>query len=182
MSKAKVLLVLAFIVVCAAGVVVGTAVDRHARPPAPPERLGFPELNLSPEQKAKMKEIWNPVMELRGQMFHQRHQLEQQRLEKIQAMLTPEQKTEYLQIQSDFEKQNKQSEDQIREASTKADVQMRAILTEAQIKKLEEMRQKMPHGMGPPGMGPPGMGPPHGHHEHHHSSTRPTTEPATEPV
>jgi hypothetical protein len=192
MTKAKILLVFAFLIVCAAGVVVGTAVDRHVRPDVmPPERVPFPELKLSAEQQAKMKSIWEPVMRIRHQSFTTRRTLEQQRFDKLLALLTPEQKAEYGKIQADIDRQTKDAEDQIHQATQVADAQMHAILTDAQFAELQKMRKNTPHGMGPPPMGGPpmggpGMGPSGHHHEHgehgdrHHMTTYPTTAPSSE--
>ena len=59
MSKARALLVLAFILVCAAGVVVGTAVDRTARPvlAEKPRESYSQKLGLTPEQERQMHDI-----------------------------------------------------------------------------------------------------------------------------
>jgi cell division protein ZapA (FtsZ GTPase activity inhibitor) len=191
MTKAKILLVLAFIVVCAAGVVVGTAVDRHAHPDIRPvtEPGPAPELGLNHDQQEKLHAIWEPVIVLKREMFGNHRRMEQQRLEKILALLTPEQKAEYVKIQADIDHQNKDVEDQIRLATQKAEAATHELLTPAQLKKLDALRhQHMGHGMGPPDMGGPppvgmpGMGPPGHHHEHgehHRNTTRPTTLPAT---
>jgi Spy/CpxP family protein refolding chaperone len=191
MTKAKVLLVLAFIVVCAAGAVVGTAVDRRVRPPEPPMGV-WDRLHLTPEQRDQMKQAWDPVSQLRGSSFHKRHQFDQDRFNKIEALLSPDQKSEFKQIQDEFEKENRDLETQMHDAVAKAEAKMRSILTPAQLAELDEARRKMPHdhdhgpgtgppGMGGPGMGPPGMGPPGHHHDHerdhHRSSTRPATQP-----
>jgi Spy/CpxP family protein refolding chaperone len=191
MKKAKVLLVLAFLLVCAAGVVVGTAVNT-ARPqiterPQPE----FRDLNLSSEQQKEMHDIWNKFAKQRGPLFQKRHQLDQQREESFRAMLTPEQLSEYEQIQRTFEQQKKECDEEVHKLYRAADDATRQILSPEQQKKLDEVRQRMPHekhgpGMGP-GMGGPGMGsgmggPPFPHHEHHRSSTWPSTRPSANPT
>lgn len=191
MTKAKALLVLAFIVVCAAGVVVGTAVDRHARPPEPP-RGPFPGLDLTSEQQAALAKAWDPVRIYRGEMFHKRHEYDDQRWAAIQALFTKDQKDQFDQIQANYKKQTKELDAQLSARVDSAIEQMKAILTPEQFRKWNDMRKDHDHGpgheMGRPGMGPPGMGgpgiggPPHGRRgDRRHSTTPPATDPAAEP-
>lgn len=178
MNKAKVLLVLAFVAVCAAGAVVGTAVDRQVRPVTVEDPL---HLGLTTEQAAQMTAIWDPVGELRRKTFGERRQLDHERREQFEKLLTPEQLAVYKKIQQDYEAKFKAIDDQLRQASHDADVKSRALLTPEQLKKYDELRAKMgPPGMGPAGFGPPGMGPPHSHHgDRSHASpmSAPTTAP-----
>jgi Spy/CpxP family protein refolding chaperone len=200
MTKAKILLVLAYVVVCAAGVVVGTAVDWHVHPAAvPPPRGPFDPLHLSTEQEAQVRAVWEPVAQDRGKMFHQRHEAEDRRSDAIQKLFTPEQKQQYDQIQKDFHRQTKELEDQLSTDVAKATQQMQLVLTPEQFKVWNDLRKdhgfghdKHGPGMGSPGMGgpppmgAPGMGPPPGmglsRGHRHHPSTRPSTDPTTDPA
>lgn len=181
MNKAKLLLVLAFMVVCAAGAVVGTAVDRRVRP-AP---VVAPFDWLTPEQAAKMKSIWNPVGDLRRKVFGERRQLEHDRREDFEKLLTPEQLAAYKKIQQDYETKFKTLDDQLHQAAHDADLKSRALLTPEQLAKYDSIRAKMgTPGMGPPpGFGPAGMGPHprHGDRDRMHSSD-PTSAPTTAPA
>lgn len=173
MNKAKLLLVLAFIVVCAAGAVVGTAVDRRVHPMAIEDPL---HIGLTSEQSAQMKAIWEPVGELRRKTSGERRQLEHERRDEFEKMLTSEQLVVYKKFQQEYEAKFKALDDQLHQAAHDADVKSRALLTPPQLAKYEEIRAKM----GPPGFGPAGMGPSHGHHgDHSHSGsmTAPTTAP-----
>jgi hypothetical protein len=176
MNKAKLLLVLAFIVVCAAGAVVGTAVDRRVRPVAVEDPL---HLGLTPDQSAAMKAIWEPVGELRQKVFGERRQLDHERHDEFEKLLTPEQLSLYKKIQQDYEAKSKALDDQFRQVLHDADVKSRALLTPDQVARYNEIRAKMgSHGMGPP----PGFGPPHMHHgDHDHPHPGTTTAPATAP-
>jgi hypothetical protein len=178
MNKAKLLLVLAFIVVCAAGAVVGTAVDRRVRP-AP---VVAPFDWLTPDQAAAMKAIWSPVGDLRKKIFGERRQLDHERRDEFEKLLTPEQLTLYKKIQQDYEAKFKAMDDQLHQAEHEADVKSRALLTPDQLRRWENARAKMgPPGMGsPPGFGPPGMGP-HPHHDHDHFHSNPASGPSTAP-
>lgn len=179
MNKAKLFLVLAFIVVCAAGAVVGTAVDRHVRPVAVEDPL---HLGLTPEQSSAMKTIWEKVGEVRHKTFGERRQLEHERRDEFEKLLTPEQLAAYKKIQQDYETKFKALDDQFHQAARDADVKSRALLTAEQLPKYDALRAKMgPPGMGPPpGFGPPGMGPRshRGDHDHMHPDSAPTTAPA----
>jgi hypothetical protein len=172
MNKAKVLLILAFIVVCAAGAVVGTAVDRRVRP-AP---VVAPFDWLTQDQAREMKAIWGPVGELRRKTFGERRQLEHDRRDDFEKLLTPDQLALYKKIQQDYEAKFKALDDQLHQAEHDADLKARALLTPEQLKKYDEVRTRM----GPPRMGPPGFGPPHMHradHDHSHPMTNPSSAP-----
>ena len=173
MNKARVLLVLAFIVVCAAGAVVGTAVDRRVRPVAVEDPL---HLGLTSEQAKKMKGIWDEVGKLRHQTFTARRELEHQRHDEFEKMLTPEQLAAYKQIQQDYEAKFKALDDQLHQAAHDADVKSRAILTPEQLPRYDALRAKM----GPPGFGPPGMGP--RPHRDHGFRSEPASGPTTTPA
>lgn len=180
MNKARALLVLAFVAVCAAGAVVGTAVDRQVRP-AP---VVAPFEWLTQEQAKAMKSIWNPVGDLRHKVFAERRQLEHERRDEYEKLLTPEQLAIYKRIQQDYETKFKVLDDQLHQAAHDADVKSRALLTPEQLTKYDAIRAKMGSpGMGPPpGFGPSGMGsrPHHGDHDRMHpdATSAPTTAPA----
>jgi hypothetical protein len=179
MNKAKLLLVLAFIVVCAAGAVVGTAVDRRVRPTPVVAPFDW----LTPEQAAAMKGIWSPVGELRRKVFGERRQLDHERRDEFEKLLTPEQLTLYKKVQQDYEAKFKALDDQLHQAEHDADAKSRALLTPDQLHRYENVRAKMggSPGMGPPpGFGPPGMGP-HPHRDHDHFHSNPATAPSTAP-
>src|SRR4051812_11723439 len=107
MKMTKFVLVLAFLVVMAAGAVVGMAVDRSLRVKVPPtekphSRPSFPPFpKVSPEQKAEIDKIWEAVENLRNQRFTSRRQLDLARAQKIQAILTPDQRIQYDAIQKE---------------------------------------------------------------------------------
>jgi len=108
MNKVKFLLVLAFLVVMAAGAVVGMAVDRRLRvqtPIADPlhhRESPFARLKLTSEQQQKILPLWAEVDKLRRSRFEDHRRLNQKREQEIQALLTPEQRTSYDAIQKEF--------------------------------------------------------------------------------
>ncbi|HEY2587634.1 MAG TPA: hypothetical protein VGI81_17945 [Tepidisphaeraceae bacterium] len=179
MTKAKPLLVLAFVVVCAAGAVVGTAVDRQLHPPAvvPPPHDPL-LIGLIPEQQKQMKAIWSAFNDTRHKLFTQRRQYGEERRAAFEALLTPEQLVQYKKIQADYDAKLKDLDDQAHVAAETAYNKSDEILTPEQrdkFHKMRDMRDRHGPGMGPP----PGMGMPrprHGGDRH-----RPTTEPTTQP-
>jgi hypothetical protein len=185
MNKARVLLVLAFVVVCAAGAVVGTAVDRRVRPVAVEDPL---HIGLTADQAPKVKSYWDEVGKLRHQIYGTRHELEHQRHDEFEKILTPEQLAVYKKLQQEYDAKFKALDDQLRQAAHDADQRTRALLTPPQLANYDAIRARMgPPGMGPPpGFGPPGMGPGHPHHDRdrdrEHFRPNPTTAPATAPA
>lgn len=169
MIRAKYVLVLAFLTVCAAGAGVGMVVDRHvyAPPPREPRRGLGAILNLNPEQQEKMKSIWSHVEQVRNQTFHQRHDIEQQRENDVVSLLTKEQKDKYDQIQQRHREQVDALKTEMGQAVREAEQETRAMLTPEQQKKYDDFRAKM---------GPFHGGPRHRDHDH-----PPMGGPATAP-
>ena len=143
MSRAKIVLVLAFLVVCAAGVVVGTAVDRHVRP-VEEHRGGLPhELGLNSDQERQMKAIWDSVIQKRQQIFPKRREESKQRDAKIRGLLTDEQKSQYDAILKQYADDTAALDEQLHQAEREADTRTRALLTPEQAKKWDDMRSRM---------------------------------------
>jgi Spy/CpxP family protein refolding chaperone len=178
MNKAKLLLVLAFVVVCAAGAVVGTAIDRQLHPPmavSPPhDPLG---IGLTPGQSKQMKAIWSTFNETRHKLFTERRQYGDDRRAAFESLLTPEQQAQYKKIQADYDAKLKELDEQGHQAAEQAYIESDKILTPEQRDKLHKLRDRHGPGMGPP----PGMGMPRPHHEHGGDHHRPMTGPATQP-
>lgn len=184
MNKMKFLLVLAFLVVLAAGAVVGMAVDRQLQktaPTAPPPKQGhrpqgpsFPK--LTDEQRTKMKEIWAPVDALRMERFRARSELDKKRTQDIQNILTPTQRDQYDAIQVRYREDVQKLESELQDAVKKAEEQTEAMMTPEQAKEYREWRQHAGPGRrggGGPGRGGPGRG--------GRERSRPTTAPTTAP-
>ena len=190
MKMTKLVLVLAFLVVMAAGAVVGMAVDRSMlragapTVPPPPTRPAFPQFpKINPEQKAKIDEIWAAVDALRYQRFTARHDLDVKRAQEIQALLSPEQKEKYEAIQTNYRLDVQKLEQNLQDAVKKAEEQTRAVLNDEQRKQYDIWRDAMAKRHGPgrngpgrsggPGRGGPGRG--------MRDRGRPTTNPTTLP-
>lgn len=172
MTKAKLLLVLAFVIVCAAGGVVGTAVDRQLHPPvAVPTPHDPLHLNLTADQQAQMKKIWGTFDETRHKLFVQRREYADDRRAAFEALLTPEQSAQYQKIQSEYDAKVKELDEQARHAGDLAVAESDKVLTPEQRQRFHQMRDRM---HGPPGMGMPR---PRRGGDHHHPTTAPATQP-----
>jgi hypothetical protein len=189
MKMTKLALVLAFLVVMAAGAVVGMAVDRSIRAEAPqvqppPTRPAFPQFpKISPEQKTKIDEIWAAVDKLRYERFSARHELDVKRAQDIQALLSPEQKERYEAIQAKYRLDVQKLEQNLQDAVKKAEDETRAVLNDEQRKQYDIWRDAMakrhvPGRNGPGRSGGPGRGPGRGMRDRGRPTTIPTTLPS----
>lgn len=188
MRMTKFALVLAFLVVMAAGAVVGMAVDRsmlRAQAPQvepPRTRPAFPQFpKISPEQKAKIDEIWAAVDALRYQRFSARHELDVKRAQEIQALLTPDQKEKYEGIQTSYRQDVQKLEQNLQDAVKKAEEQTRAVLNDEQRAQYDKWRAAMSNRHGPNRNGPGRNGGPGGGGRGRGMRGRPTTSPTTIP-
>ena len=133
-------------------------------------------LNLRADQKEALRKIWSETAD-RGRKQHdeRRHDLRRQRDEKIQALLSADQKASFQQIQEQYDEQTKGLEREMRANFQKSVEATKAVLDPAQRVKYEEWLSKRqwdrgprggPGGPGPGGPGGPGGGgPPHQHRE-----------------
>ncbi len=189
MKMTKLALVLAFLVVMAAGAVVGMAVDRSIlraeapRVEPPTTRASFPQFpKVSKEQKDSIDQIWAAVDALRYQRFQARHDLDVKRAQDIQAMLSPEQKDRYEAIQTGYRTDVQKLEQGLQDAVKKAEEQTRAVLNDQQRAQYDVWRDAMAKRRGPRGgpgrNGGPGRSGPRNMHEHSRPTTNPTTLPS----
>ena len=164
MTKAKIIMIAAFLVTFAAGIAAGLTIVSFTRPHH--SRSGIDEiLRLTPEQREKMRVIWTEVRTHGRQDGEQRQALQKERDEAIRALLSEEQKAKYEGVLQDYSRKQaelrKERENLFQEAVKKTE----KILTEDQRKKYEELRKSWRdrERRGPPGLpgGPmaPGSGP-----------------------
>ena len=179
MTKAKLILIIAFVVTLAAGVVAGFTLRMWSHRPhrpfvgegprgpgaaAPHNR--FPDLTLTEEQDAKMKEIWDAVMrESRENQGKQHQAFQKQRDEAIRAILTEEQKVKYDEVLKDYAGKMAELGKAREKAFQEAVEKTKLILNAEQRKKYEEWlknwrEERHPSGAPPEPMEPP---PQHGH-------------------
>jgi Spy/CpxP family protein refolding chaperone len=176
MTKAKVILIIAFVVTLAAGVAAGFTLrslthhpprsfgDGPHDPGAPPRRSHFPDLNLTAEQKAKMDEIWNAVRHNSRELQNeQRRTILKQREEAVRAIMTDEQKVKYDAALKDYAEKMAELGKARDKAFQEAREKTTQILTAEQSKKFEEWLKSWREERRPGGPPPEGMEPQRGH-------------------
>ena len=163
MIKTRLALIVAFILAIAAGGSVGLVADRAFGRADRGSWLGR-KLDLTAEQREQMRRVWSEAMRsARTDVFEQRIELGRERHEKIQQLLSEEQKARYDEIKREFEQRQKELDKMRKAIFQHAHERTREILTESQRAEFDRMFKRGPgtrHGPGP-GFGPSrgGMGP-----------------------
>jgi membrane-associated HD superfamily phosphohydrolase len=172
MRRSKFILVLTIVLVFAAGVVMGQLwarlpVSKATTPPPPTD--GKPpwvsELALTAEQQKEMDAIWAETRQKIGQTFDQRRNIDKQRDEAIQSLLTEQQKIAFENIQSEHSTQRAELDKERAQIVKQAEERSRALLNDEQKKRWDAMPR------GPRG---PRGGPPRSPGSATHPSTRPS--------
>lgn len=161
MTKTKIILALTFLLVFAAGAVVGTVRQRIAVGPHGPEDRGSwisKELNLSPEQREQMRTIWSELSPGTREREHgdKRREFQRHRDDAIKALLTDEQRVKYDAIQKEYSDRLADLSKERQAAFQQAVERTKAILTPEQVEKYDAFLKKRNEG----GPGGPGGGPP----------------------
>jgi hypothetical protein len=166
MNRARVLFILGFVLSLGAGVVIGMVVGRAPITPAAPTHRGpgF-DLGLTPQQDEKVREIWSAVRQTDSGRNDRRRTLSKERDDAIQQLIPLDKKADYDRVQQEHTakvaEMNKEHERLVQEAEQK----MKLILTDAQWKRLEEMkRERAEHGR-------------NGRPSTMHGTTRPSSRP-----
>jgi Spy/CpxP family protein refolding chaperone len=163
-TKTKVILLVSFAVVFAAGAAMG----RLLAPQERERRRGFgpaEELGLTPEQGEQMRAIWSEVFSrLRKEHGNRRQELARERGEAVRELLTEEQREQYDGVFEEYERELRGLEEQRDAAVEEAVERTKEILTPEQREKYEEMLSRMRQlsGRPPRRRGPPRGGPWHG--------------------
>jgi Spy/CpxP family protein refolding chaperone len=184
MLRLKLMFIPMVVLIFAAGLVVGRITNRvpavtkapETRPttrPHGPSAL-HDQLGLNAEQRQQMDAIWTDVWK-NGNSFDRRRQLDRERDQAIQALLTPEQKTQYDAIQEANRAKRSELDKEREKLIAEANEKSRALLTDEQKKKWDELTKEMREHRGPGGPrgrdhGPDRMGP--------GGNDRPSTRPA----
>lgn len=111
--------------------------------PMGPESYLVQQLELSSQQQAQMREIWMEVAGHSGrQLGEQRRELQQQRQVAIEALVPSDNKAAYDAVLKDYQEKLSALESQSRQAFATAIEQTRAILTDAQRQKYDQIMQR----------------------------------------
>jgi len=175
MTKAKVLLTVAFVVTFAAGAAVGLLMSSPGHRPRGPSWLTA-ELELTDQQREQMHEIWSEAMRAgRSGHWERRKALAEHRDQAIAALLTEAQRTQYDSILQDYAAKMEELHQEGKLAFEQAVERTKQILTPEQAKKYDELfEERKKRGPGDR-RGPPwGRRPPRPE-----GDEKPTSDPST---
>ena len=162
-TRIEILLIGLTVVALSAGVVAGVLASRLPGSQVPGAGEQTPlaaELNLSPEQQAQMKEIWEGVRGRVHQSFDEAQKLQKQRDDALVAILSDQQKAEFEKISKDFANRFDQIASGRDRSFQEAVEKTRKLLSDEQCKKYDEiLKNRVGPGPGR-GYGNPGVGVP----------------------
>jgi len=160
MKMTKFLLVLAFLIVMAAGAVVGMAVDRQLRQAAPVvepprQRAQGPKFpKLDPEQTVKFKAIWDKVDGVVRSGRDSFRELERQRHDEVRALLNPDQIQKVSEIDTRVKNDEQKLNGELVAATQVAEQETLAMMSPEQQKEYKDYRAwQQAHGRRGPGRG-----------------------------
>lgn len=156
--KSRLTFFVCFFITFGAGTAVGMLWATPA--PKPPRDPFMAELDLTQEQRDKIKSYWTEAMK-NGWQREKRDAAFKERDEALKAMLTDEQKAKQDEIQKAFQAKMDEMNAASKRSRDEAYEKTKTILNPEQLVKYEEMRKKRFEGRdGREGHGP--GGPPHG--------------------
>ena len=129
----------AICLVFVSGVAVGV-VGRRALQPLQFKSVLVEELDLTPDQRYRLHQIWSDVARSRTPVpIEELGKVDDERWQAVDRMLTPEQRADYAQIQERFEARMRELDQGNRERVAAAEEQTRQVLTPAQREKYEKL-------------------------------------------
>ena len=142
------LFVFAFAAIClvfASGVAVGV-VGRRAFQPIKFRSVLVEELDLTPDQRYRLQMIWSDVAKSRTPVpMEELEKVDTERWQAIDRLLTPQQRTQFVQIQERFEARMQGLDQGNRARVARAEEQTRQLLTPAQREKYERLLARPTH-------------------------------------
>jgi hypothetical protein len=129
----------AICLVFVSGVAVGVVGRRAFQPNNFPSVL-VEELDLTPDQRYKLQQIWSEVAESHSPVpMAEIEKVDAERWQAIEELLTPQQQAQYAQIQQRLEARMQELEQGNRVREARAQEQTRQLLTPAQREKYERL-------------------------------------------
>ena len=189
MTKARMMIVLLFVVAFAAGGASTLAFRQWERPGGHGPSWLTSELDLSAQQQQEMIKIWGSSDRSGMQEeSERRHEFQRQRDESIRALVPAEKRAELDKVQEAYAQQMADLGEQRRRRFDASVEKTKAILTPEQRKKYDQILARGQegrhfHGMGPGGFPGSGPGGPPGsdHHGPRPELGPPDTHPSTRP-
>jgi hypothetical protein len=134
--------IFAFATIClvfVSGVGVGV-VGRRAFQPIKFQSVLVEELDLTPDQRYKLQQIWSDVAKSRTPIpMEEIEKVDAERWRAIDQLFTPQQRTQYAQIQQRLEARMRELEQGNRARVARAEEQTKQLLTPAQREKYERL-------------------------------------------
>lgn len=141
MTKTKMILLVSFVVVFAAGATVGLLIGRPSETPRRRSRISS-DVALTPEQREQMRTIWSELMRATTRQYYERRQgLQKERDEAALALLTEDQRERHEELMQEYEQKFAELAAERNKAFEEATERTKAMLTEPQRKKYEELMQ-----------------------------------------
>lgn len=162
MTRQLLLTVLVFVVAMGSGMVIGVNLPRHGESAHPRGRSWLAdELKLTPQQREKMKTIWEQMLpggsdreSWQRRQSETRRRLYKERDEAIAALVPAEKKGEYEKVLARLDQQMTDMRREQEKAYQKTVEETKAILNPEQRAKYEELLKKAPLGLHRPGTNP----------------------------
>ena len=127
------------------GVGVGV-VGRRAFQPNKFHSVLVEELDLTPDQRREIQQIWDKVAENHSPVpMAELQKADAERWQAIDQLLTPQQRKQYVQIQQRFEARIQELDQGNREQVARAEEQTRQLLTPQQREKYERLLARPTH-------------------------------------
>ncbi|HYG74067.1 MAG TPA: Spy/CpxP family protein refolding chaperone [Planctomycetota bacterium] len=145
--KSRILFVICFLTAFGAGLLAGMLLKQP--PAAQPQSDRFlGELNLTPEQREKMKAIWTEAMKNNSWQMQReaREAAQKERDEAMRALITDEQRPRFEAIQSAYQAKIEELSQKSRKARDEAAEKTKAILNKEQRVKYEEITKRRREG------------------------------------
>ena len=144
-SKLLVFALAAICLVFASGVSVGV-VGRRAFRPIKYHSVLVEELDLTPDQRYKLQQIWGGAAKSRTPVpMEELDKVDAERWQAIDQLLTPEQRTQFARIQQRLEDRMQGLDQGNRARVARAEEQTRQLLTPAQREKYERLLARPTH-------------------------------------
>ncbi len=135
----------AFFLAFASGVAVGVA-GRRAFQSNRFQSVLVEELDLTPDQRHQIQRIWSDVADNHKPLpMAELQKADTARWQAIDQLLTPRQRSQYVQIQQQFESRMQELEQGNRDRVARAEDQTRQILTPTQREKYEQLLARPTH-------------------------------------
>jgi Spy/CpxP family protein refolding chaperone len=155
MAKTKIIILVCFLAAFVAGTTTGLVAGKSSDHRPRGRSWMMSELNLIPQQREQMRDIWAKAMDFSAREFgEQRRAISEERDKAVVALLTPEQQPKYEQIRQEYSRKLKELADQRKAGFDRAVEETKKILTPEQARQYDELLKK-PRERGAGGSGRP---------------------------